>query len=195
MSERAQITSIEAVEDFRAKLIVYQVSVRAALEEISSEMLRMRQWIETDRRNYWEQQIKIRNRKLEEARQAVFSSRLSNLREVSGAEQLAERKAKYALEEAEAKMRTIKQWEQHFNSRVEPLVKQTDKLLTVLTLDLPKGIAFLSQVIVLLQDYAAMQRGSASTAPISSATSQSTLPLLATSEGTAPEAPPLEDEP
>jgi DNA-binding transcriptional regulator GbsR (MarR family) len=195
MSERAQITSIEAVEDFRAQLIVYQTSVRAALEEISSEMLRMRQWIETDRRNYWEQQLKIRARKLEEARQAVFSSRLSNLREVSAAEQLAERKAKYALEEAEAKLRTIKQWEQHFNSRVEPLVKQTDKLLTVLTLDLPKGIAFLSQVVVLLQDYAAMQRGPASAAPISSATSESTLPLSATAEGTTPEAPPLEEKP
>ena len=169
MTKNAQITSIEAVEDFRAKLIVYQVSVRAALEEISSEILRMRQWIETDQRNYWEQQIKKRTRKLEEARQAVFSSRLSNMREVSAAEQLAERKAKYSLEEAEAKLRAVQQWERHFSSRVEPLVKQTDKLLTVLTLDLPKGIAFLTQALVLLQDYASLQRSSAP--PLASAIS------------------------
>lgn len=159
MSQKAQVTSIEAVEDFRAKLIVYQVSARAALEEVSSDMLRMRLWIENDQRNHWEKEIRKRGRALEEARQAVFSAQMSSLREVSAAEQLAERKAKHALDEAQNKLRVLRQWERQFSTRVEPLVKQTEKLLTVLTLDIPRGIAFLTEVTRLLQEYASLNRG------------------------------------
>ena len=84
---------------------------------------------------------------LEEAQQALFSSRLSTLREASAAEQMAVQRAKRALDEAEAKLRIVKQWNRVFDNRVDPLVKQMEKLHTVLAHDMVQAVAFLTQAI------------------------------------------------
>ena len=40
MAERAQVTSVEAIESFRASLIVFLSKVRPTLEEVSDEVMR-----------------------------------------------------------------------------------------------------------------------------------------------------------
>ena len=45
---------------------------------------------------------------------------------------MAVQRAKRALDEAEAKLRVLKQWNRVFDNRVDPLVKQMEKLHTVL---------------------------------------------------------------
>ena len=57
------------------------------------------------------------------------------------------------MEEAEAKLRTIKQWNREFDNRVEPLVKQTEKLHTVLANDMIKAVAYLTEAIKTLTAY------------------------------------------
>jgi hypothetical protein len=58
------------------------------------------------------------------------------------------------LEEAEGKLKIIKQWNREFGSRVEPLVKQLEKLHTVLSNDIPKAVAYLTQAANTLEEYA-----------------------------------------
>ena len=53
MADRAQVTSVEAVESFRASLIVFQSRARVVLEEACDEVLRTKVWVQTDRRRYW----------------------------------------------------------------------------------------------------------------------------------------------
>ena len=168
MPERAQVSSVEAIESFRSKLILFLAAARPALDEVSSDVMRARMWLETDQRSYWEGQLKKRQRAHEEAQQSIFSTRLSNLaEEVSAAQQMTARRAKAALEEAHAKIRLLKQWERQYGSMVEPLVKQMEKLQTVLSRDMPMGVAQLTETIRLLQDYAELSRplGSLSTPP------------------------------
>ena len=154
MPERAQVTSIDALEAFRSNLIVYLSKARPTLEEVSSDVQRMRSWLGAEQRLYWENEVRRRSRALQEAQAALFSSRISRLREASAAEQMAVQRTKRALDEAEGKLRTLKQWNQVFDNRVDPLVKQMEKLQTVLSHDMVQAVAFLTQAIHTLQTYA-----------------------------------------
>ena len=143
MAERAHVTSVEAIEAFRVNLIAYLGKARPLLEDASDEVARTRQWLQSDRRVFWENQVRRRAKVLQEAQQAVFSARLSNLRETTTAEQVAVQRAKRALNEAEEKLRTVKRWSMEFDNRTDPLVKQLESLRTMLgnTLDEYAGVA------------------------------------------------------
>jgi hypothetical protein len=153
MPVRANVTSVEAIKEFRSKLIVYVTKARPALEEVSAEVLRTRLWLQDTQRPYWESQIKRRMKVLEEAQQALFSARLGNLREPTAAETAAVTRAKRSLEEAEGKLRITKLWSRDFDNRVEPLAKQLEKLHNILSIDLTKAIASLSETVKTLDAY------------------------------------------
>jgi hypothetical protein len=151
---QADVRSSEAIEAFRSNLIVYLSQARSALEEVSADLLRTRTWIEDDQRRYWEQQLKRRAKELEQAQQALFSARLSILDQQSSAEQLAVHRAKRAVEEGESKLRVLKRWARDYDGRVQPLVKQMEKLHSVLSNDMVKAVAYLTQALNTLAGYA-----------------------------------------
>ncbi len=157
MSQKAQVRSIDAIEAFRSHLIVYLSQARPALEEAAAEVMRTRSWLENDQRTYWENQIRRRTKELEQAQQALFSARIGTLRHETAADQLAFHRAKRALEEAEAKARTVRKWAREFDNRVQPLLKQTEKLHTVFSQDMVNAVAYLTQAINTLATYAETQ--------------------------------------
>jgi hypothetical protein len=154
MAERAQVRSVEALEAFRSNLIIYLSKARPTLEEVSTDVQRVRSWLENEQRVHWEGEVRRRTRALEESQAALFSSRLSRIREASAAEQMAVQRARRALDEANGKLRTLKQWARAFDNRVEPLVKQMEKLHTVLAHDMVHAVAYLAQAINTLDTYA-----------------------------------------
>jgi len=183
MPERANISSIEALDAFKANLIVYLSKARPSLEEVSDEVIRTRIWLQSDQVIYWENQVRRRIKVLEQAQQALFSAGLAKLRPATDAEQMAVHRAKRALTEAEEKLKRVKQWNREFDSRIEPMAKQLDQLRTVLTTDMPKAVAHLDRVVKTLVAYTDM------TAPsIADAEIQTEPPKAAT--GAAPETAP-----
>lgn len=150
----ANVTSIDALEAFRAYLLVYVSKARPTLEEVTADVVRLRQWMENQQRTYWENEVRKRTRRLEEAQAALLSARLSNLRKESAAEINAVHRARRSLDEAIGKIRIIKQWTRDFESRVEPLVKQMEKLHTFLANDLIQAAAYLSEAVKTLDAYA-----------------------------------------
>ncbi len=166
MPDRAHVTSLDALESFRANLIVYVSKARPALEEVGSDVQRLRVWLENDRRSYWENEVRRRGRALQEAQQALFSAKLSSFREAGSVEAMMVQRAKRALDEADAKLRVVKQWNRVFDNRVSPLVKQMEKLQTVLANDMTEAVVFLAQAIRTLEAYADIRPpGTAGTAP------------------------------
>lgn len=157
MPEKAHVSSLNALDAFRARLIVYLSQARPALEEVSAEVMRTRMWLENDRRVFWENQMRRRLKELEQAQQALFSARLGALRHESALEQMALQRAKHGVEECDAKLRTLKKWDRDFDTRVQPLLKQTEKLHTIFTNDMVKALAFLTQAINTLAAYAEHQ--------------------------------------
>jgi hypothetical protein len=142
------------LDAFRASLILYVSKARPALEEVSAEAVRVRLWLENDRRVHWEAQVRRRRNVLEQARQALSSARMSSLPQASSSEQMAVQRAKRALDEAEAKLKMLKYWKREFDNRVEPLVNQLQKLHTFLAHDLNKATAYLTEIINTLAEYA-----------------------------------------
>ncbi len=161
MAQQARISSLEALDLFRSRLIVYLSQARPALEEVSADALRTRLWLENDQRAYWENQLRRRTKELEQAQQALFSSRLGILQKESAAEQMAVHRAKSSVEEAEMKLRVLKKWAREFEGRVQPLVKQIEKLHTVLSNDMVQAVAFLTQALNTLAAYAEIKMADA----------------------------------
>ena len=154
MAETANITSSDAIAAFRAALIVYLSKVRPLLEETSGEITRTRQWVEEDQRRYWDNQFRLRWRKLEEARAELFTATLSKLQEASSLHHMAVQRADRAVREAEAKRAMLRKWSRDLSDKTDPLVKQISQFETFLTAELPRAIAYLDRVIESIEAYA-----------------------------------------
>jgi hypothetical protein len=165
MPERAKVTSLEAIEDFRAKLIVYRDKAARVLDEVSDEVTRARLWLETDRPVYWQNQIKQKTRELEEAQQELFSAQLSGLRDASYAQQAAVQKCRRAIRDAEDRVKLVKQWQRQFDQRVESPARQVEKLRHTLSNDLGQAVFWLNEATKTLTDYAELSPGGSPAAP------------------------------
>jgi len=154
MAERAQVTSFEAVESFRADLIVFLSRARAVLEEASDDVLRTRLWVQNDQRRLWEGETRVRYRKLEEARSELFNAKLSQFQDSTALQLMAVQRAERAAREAEAKLALLKKWDRDLENRTDPLVKQVTQLHGFLTIDMGRAVAYLVQVVKALEAYA-----------------------------------------
>jgi hypothetical protein len=156
MPEQAKVTSIEALESFRTSLILYLEKAGRVLDEINTDAVRTRSWLEQDQRLYWENQIRRRAKDLEQKEQELFSARFSELNSVLPMHQAVVRSAKQALAEAENKLALLKKWSRQYDHQVAPIAKEIDKLREVLHGDMHKGVAWLTQAIKTLDAYAGM---------------------------------------
>lgn len=165
MPERAKVTSLEALEDFRAKLIIYRDKASRVLDEVSDDTTRTRLWLETERPAYWQNQIRRLTRDLETAQQELFSAQLSGLRDASYAQQAAVGKIRRSIRDAEDKAKTVKQWQRQFDTRVEAPARQVEKLRHFLGHDLARAIAYLNEAIKNIAAYAELSPSSPTSNP------------------------------
>ena len=161
MAQQAQITSVEAIESFRASLVVYLSQMRPLLDEISREAVQTRLWVQNDRRRFWELELRRRLRKLEEARQELFNAKLSILQEASSLHYMAVQRAQRAVAEPEAKLSVIKKWNLELEDRAAPLTKQVEQLHGFLIMDMGRAVAYLDQVLDALAAYRGVTPGNA----------------------------------
>lgn len=153
MAERAQITSVEAIDSFRAKLIEYIAQMRPSIGEIGSEVVRTRVWLEGEHRHYWENQLRLRYRKLEEAKQELFNATMAQLNDAATLHRMTVQRAQRAVQEAETKLQVLKKWAREIDNRAAPLMKQVDQLYGFLAMDMVRGVAQLENILKALDAY------------------------------------------
>jgi len=171
MAQNAHITSLDALETFRSQLIVYLEKLTAAVDDVSDDVMRTRVWLEHDQRLHLESEVRRRAKILEMAQQELFSSRISSLEQSTLDRQMAVRKAKNALDESMQKLAILKQWDRSFESEVDPLAKQIDKMRTMLGTDMEQAVVFLTQAIQTLDEYARLSPPPAATPAVSDSSS------------------------
>lgn len=154
MADEAKVRSIDELDAFRSNLIVFATKARKAIDQAGDEVRRTRLWIETDRLPFWEAQVKKRTRLLEQAQAELMTARMSDFIDNPTVQQQAVRKAKAALEQAEEKLRAVKQWHRNFETTVHPMVKKLDSVCQFLDYDIPQGIVHMAQIIRALDAYA-----------------------------------------
>ncbi len=153
MPERAKVNSVEAIDRFRAQLVVYIEKAGTALDEISEEVLRTKSWLEHDRRAHWRRETVKRRRVLEQCQQELFSARLSRFSEGTQLQQMAVQRARRALQEADDRIQAVRRWMQQYDSRVQPLAREVEKLRHVLTQDMREAATRLTQTVKILEAY------------------------------------------
>ncbi len=187
MADKAQVTSVEAIDAFRSRLAVYATKARTAVEEISVEVQRTRQWLQVDQKRYWMEQLHQRRKKLDAALNELSTAQLSKLQDATAAQQMAVRKAREAIREAEEKLTLLKKWERELEQRADPLIKQTNPLQHTLNHDVPRALAHLEMLVRSLEAYSEVSPRSGSRAPAQ--------PTESTGAGDASASTPKPEEP
>ena len=169
MGTQAKVTSTEALEAFRANLIVFLNKAHRSVDDVSDEARRMRLWLQHDQRVHWESEARKRARSLAQAEQELMSVRLSGTQQNALAvRQAAVNKAKHAMDEANEKLRRVKTWTQNYDGYADPIVKRLESLRQFLSDDMPKAIAYLVNVQRTLAAYSSLPSAesvSAATSP------------------------------
>jgi len=157
--QQAKVTSIAAIEQFRAALILFLTKARPTLEEIVAEVNRTKLWLQNEQLSFWERQMKVRGRELERAQAELFSARLSKIQQASAAQQMAVQRAHHAIREAEEKLRVLKKWGRELENRTDPMVKEIEQLHGFISTDMSRAISYLNEIIKSLQAYSELSAG------------------------------------
>ena len=166
MAERAQVSSVEAVESFRADLIVFQAKIRVVLEEACDAVLRAKVWVQTVRRRYWIAEARRRGRTLENARADLSNARLSQFQESTTLPLMMVQRAERSDREAKAKMAILKKWDRDLENRTDPLLKQVTQLQWFMAKDMGHAVAYLAKAVRTLEAYADVAQLGTSTSPV-----------------------------
>ena len=156
MPQTAKVTSIEAIDAYKASLIVYLEKAGCVLDDVTDDVIRTRIWLQTDRQLYWKNQMRQRTRELAQAEQELLTARLSGMPEAIKARQMAVNKARLTLREAEERLARVKRWMRQFETQVESRAKVVMQLRHSLAHDMRKAVAFLEGAAATLAAYADM---------------------------------------
>jgi hypothetical protein len=181
MSNQARITSSDALEAFRANLVVFVTKAREAVDTVRDRVRRTRNWLQHDQRIHWEGEIRKRQRHLDQVTQELYSARLTKMTGAIAIREAVVRKAKAAVEEGHQKLRNVKKWNQNFDSVADPLMKKLDGFRDYLDHEMPDAIAFLHRVRDILDAYTERNAPAEKSAP-SAADAQAASPDAATAE-------------
>jgi uncharacterized coiled-coil protein SlyX len=171
MATQARVTSIDALDSFRANLVVFVTKARQSVDAVRDHLRRTRAWLQHEQRIHWEGEIRRRQRVLDQAQQDLYSARLTGLTETVTMRQAVVRKARAAVEESMQKLRNVKKWNQNFDATADPLMKRLDSFREFVDTQMPDAIAFLYRSAEALDAYAEkMSAGDAAPAPAPTAT-------------------------
>jgi hypothetical protein len=154
MDGQANVSSIDALEAFRADFIQFIEKARVALEDAEGEVRRTRTWLDVDRSNHWTAQMKLRVKQLEQAEAEYYNARITRPTENHASHKMAVARAQRRVEEAGEKLHVLKRWRMQFDNRATPLLRQLDPAFFLVGNHLPKGVHTLGESIKALQDYA-----------------------------------------
>lgn len=156
MSGAAKVHSVEAIRDLKIAYCKLSEEVQRALDQRNIQIRKFVDWLNTDQRNYWLAELKVRKKELDEATAALSRKKLSaGARDgaQASAERVAVRKAKERIEQAERKLKAI----QHWSSVVEQAVRNYEgpsrQLSSYLQTAAPKGVQMLDGALAALDAY------------------------------------------
>ncbi len=157
MDQQARITDTDALENLRSALIVFQARAKRSVDEVIDEVRRTKRWLEQEKRDYWEAQIRVRTRKLDQAEAELFNAKLSEFKDSIAREKMIVAKMRALVAEAEEKLRAVKYWDRNYEGMVEPMSKGLMSLREFLDVDMPKGIWQVTGSIKALDAYTDVQ--------------------------------------
>jgi hypothetical protein len=156
MSQRAKVTSIDALRDFRAMLSIYQDAARDAAELLAMECRRGVNWV-AERPNYWENKVRRLEQDLVAAKAALEQAMCRHVGDTPAScvdEKKAIARIKVQLDEAQRKVKLARGWKTNIDKESGEFETRIHHLNDFADIDLPKSIAALERMIAALDKYA-----------------------------------------
>jgi hypothetical protein len=158
MSESVQVSSIDALRQFRAKLCEFGVDGLESLAAVELELRHMEDWL-AERLKYWELQLRDRGEDLSRAKAAMVRHKWGSKdgKGVGTTEvEMEVKKAKRRIEEAEAKIEVTKRWQRELPKAVHEYEGPARQLTGYLESDLKQVLALLDRMATSLEAYVAI---------------------------------------
>ena len=155
MSDQVKISSIDALEAFRADLIQYVEKARVALEDAEGEVRRTRTWLDMDRIQHWAGRCKQRTKQLEQAEAELYNATLTSPQESHAFQKMARAQGPAQTGGGRGEnARASNNGGRPSKTAPRPLLRQLDPMFFLVGQQLPKGIHSLGEAIKALQAYA-----------------------------------------
>ena len=156
MSSQASVQSVDALKELRVALALFGDDVLAALGGVEMEAKRTAQWLQHDRRMYWQDQIKRRREAVAQAQAEVFRRKLQktadNTPAMSEQKELL-RRAEASLHEAELRAALVKKWEPALQQAILEYHGSIRRIKNLASGDVPRAVFALERMIDALEAY------------------------------------------
>ncbi|HLA84146.1 MAG TPA: hypothetical protein VJL29_05085 [Thermoguttaceae bacterium] len=166
MARSAKLTSIDAVRDMSAALAKFADELGTSLDDLDINVRRAVEWIEHDRKQYWENAVRRGWDRVAEARseleKALTYRKVADRRPSCHEERAALEKAKQKVQMAEEIYRSLPQWAHRIEHAVRELTGAETLLGDWLHGDFSRAMAALSRMSESLESYAAVQLAASS---------------------------------
>jgi len=158
MTNAARVTSIDAVREFRAALLVFLHDARDALLSVELENRRALEWISDGQPNFWRNEIRRGEEAVLRAKDDLHRCRASPLPGGGVPSCMEERKAleraQNRLVHARDKAETTKRWSRTVQHEITEYTGRANQLHGTLDADMPEAVKFLDRALASLDAYA-----------------------------------------
>ncbi len=158
MAESANVTSIDAIREFREALGSFIEDARNALTAVELENRRNNEWVKNTQRLYWLNEVKRRREKMNEIRGELHRRKLSGAGDTEAKE--AVRIANHRLRESEEKVEIVKKAAPILQHAIDEYLGLSRPLGDMLTGELENCMALLQRMADALDDYVRISTGS-----------------------------------
>lgn len=159
MSQSAHVTSVDAIRQFTAAVVVFQEEARLCLSMLDSQLRQILFWLERDRPMFWKREIENCMREIADARVRLHQCRMRRLGDFrpSCIEEVKDlEKARHDLEFAQKQVPTVKRWHAEAAHEANEYHGRASQLIQQIEREIPRLLALLTFTIDRLEAYAAV---------------------------------------
>ncbi len=167
MGQRANVTSLDAVDDFAAALRSFQHDASAVLESLDQQIHRAVQWIEHDQRHYWKHELRRSDRQLQEAKinlqRCLTFKKIGDHHPACIEEKRAVERAKRREQVCREKIEAVRRWSEAITRAVFEYQGGVGELTQWLETDAARTLGLLDRIRRTLEEYVAAPSSSQAT--------------------------------
>ena len=186
MGVSANLQSLLALQDFRGKLAEFRLDAIEALGSVDSALHDMHDWL-IGQQKHWQHQAQKRSEDVIRARRELEERKNAPGKRGYSDQELAHRKAKQRLQEAEEKVERCRAWQRLLPQYENEYQGPARMLGGFLETDIAKAVAVLGVKLEILEQYAALhapREGSAAGLGSQSSTGEIAAGVVETNEAT-----------
>jgi len=157
----ANVRDIQAIREFRVKLLHFAEELEGALQSMHLELQRAFEWIEEDRPRYWSNQARRAYDTVASTRTAYQNCRMRTVaghRSACIEEKVAYEKAQRRLEYCQEQVAQVRRWSIKIRHDADEFRGRMASLRRLLDAEIPQALAQLANTITILENYAEIAR-------------------------------------